>query len=145
MCAQANALAPNWGQHIFQSANEIAANQRLRGALDAVHARTPGAREWWRERRARLRAELFKEVGETDPSAEAATTASDAAAAGDKGGEAAAPSGADKGLPTPPPTAGGSGGSSDEAVLVEGGGPSTGAPGQEAGAAAGKKKRKGKK
>ena len=103
-----------------------------------MHARTPGEREWWRKRRERLRAELLKEVGETDPAA----AKPDVAGAGARGGAEAVP-GADKGLPTPPQTAG-SGGSSDEAVLVEGGGPSTGAPGQETGTA-GKKKRKGKK
>jgi translocation protein SEC66 len=49
---QANALAPNWGQTIFQSANEIAANTVLRNRLDEIQTETESEKEWWEKRSA---------------------------------------------------------------------------------------------
>lgn len=48
---QANALAPNWGQTIFQSANEIAANTMFRKRLNDITAQTEAEKEWWEKRR----------------------------------------------------------------------------------------------
>ncbi|ESZ99255.1 translocation protein (sec66)-like protein [Sclerotinia borealis F-4128] len=67
----ANALAPNWGQTIFQSANEIAANTMLRKKLDDVQAKTASEKEWWEKRRASIQAEFMKEL---DEEAEAKTS-----------------------------------------------------------------------
>lgn len=47
---EANALAPNWGQTIFQSANEIAANTMLRKRLDDITNQTEAEKEWWAKR-----------------------------------------------------------------------------------------------
>lgn len=50
MKPKANALAPNWGQTIFQSANEIAANTMLRKRLDDITNQTEAEKEWWAKR-----------------------------------------------------------------------------------------------
>lgn len=59
---QANALAPNWGQSIFQTANEIAANTVLRERLDEIQAQVDQEKEWWEKRRATVRSEFMKEL-----------------------------------------------------------------------------------
>ncbi|CAK7266116.1 Translocation protein S66 [Sporothrix epigloea] len=51
---EANALVPNWGQIIFQSANAIAANELLRTKLDAVQSKAAAEKEWWENRKATL-------------------------------------------------------------------------------------------
>jgi translocation protein SEC66 len=63
---QANALAPNWGQTIFQSANEIAANTALKKRLDEIQAQTEAEKDWWEKRRAGISSELMKELDEAD-------------------------------------------------------------------------------
>jgi translocation protein SEC66 len=60
--AQAHALAPNWGQTIFQSANEIAANTQLRERLDAIQAQVEHEKAWWEKRRASIKNEFMKEL-----------------------------------------------------------------------------------
>ncbi len=59
---KANALAPNWGQTIFQSANEIAANTVLRDRLSEIQAQTQAEKEWWEKRRASIQTDLMKEI-----------------------------------------------------------------------------------
>ena len=59
---QANALTPNWGQTIFQSANEIAANTLLRKKLEDIHAQTAAEKQWWEARRASIQSEFMKEL-----------------------------------------------------------------------------------
>lgn len=59
---QANALAPGWGQTIFQSANEIAANKALRDKLDEIEAQTGRDKEWWEKRRASIKDSFMKEL-----------------------------------------------------------------------------------
>ncbi|KAK1781116.1 Sec62/63 complex, subunit Sec66 [Copromyces sp. CBS 386.78] len=59
---EANALAPNWGQSIFQTANEIAANTVLRERLDEIQAQVTQEKEWWEKRRATVRSEFMKEL-----------------------------------------------------------------------------------
>ncbi|KAM3069598.1 Translocation protein S66 [Clarireedia jacksonii] len=61
---EANALAPNWGQTIFQSANEIAANTMFRKRLDEVQSKTDSEKEWWEKRRASIQSEFMKELDE---------------------------------------------------------------------------------
>ncbi|KAK3383397.1 Sec62/63 complex, subunit Sec66 [Lasiosphaeria ovina] len=59
---EANALAPNWGQIIFQSANEIAANTVLKQRLDEIQAQTEREKEWWEKRRSTIKTEFLKEL-----------------------------------------------------------------------------------
>ncbi|KAL7629370.1 Translocation protein S66 [Parahypoxylon ruwenzoriense] len=61
---EANALAPGWGQTIFQSANEIAANTMLRTRLDEIESRAAADREWWTKRRETIQKEFMKELDE---------------------------------------------------------------------------------
>jgi|SRR5580700_10311789 translocation protein SEC66 len=60
--SKANALAPNWGQTIFQSAHEIAANTVLRDRLNEIQAQTQAEKEWWEKRRASIQTDLMKEI-----------------------------------------------------------------------------------
>ncbi|KAF2151271.1 hypothetical protein K461DRAFT_287124 [Myriangium duriaei CBS 260.36] len=113
--SEANALAPNWGQVIFQSANEIANNQLAKARMEELQARVDDEREWWDARKKGIQEGFMKELDEE--SAGAATTTPAAATK--------SPSKA----------------SDDEAVLVEAGGPA-GSQGQSPGSA---KKKKGKK
>lgn len=62
--SQANALAPNWGQIIFQSANEILANSILKERLDEIQAQTEKEKEWWEKRRTSIKTEFMKELGD---------------------------------------------------------------------------------
>ncbi|EPE29225.1 hypothetical protein GLAREA_00385 [Glarea lozoyensis ATCC 20868] len=59
---EANALAPNWGQTIFQSANEIAAGTTFRTRLDEIQAQTDSEKAWWEKRRASIQSEFMKEI-----------------------------------------------------------------------------------
>jgi len=59
---EANALSPNWGQTIFQSANEIAANTQLRKRLDEIQAQTEAEKAWWDKRRESISGEFMKEL-----------------------------------------------------------------------------------
>ncbi|KAK0656124.1 Sec62/63 complex, subunit Sec66 [Cercophora newfieldiana] len=61
---EANALAPNWGQTIFQSANEILANATLKERLDEIQAQTEKEKEWWEKRRTSIKTEFMKELGD---------------------------------------------------------------------------------
>lgn len=59
---KANALSPNWGQTIFQSANEIAANSLLRKGLDEIQAQAEVEKAWWDKRRESISGEFMKEL-----------------------------------------------------------------------------------
>ncbi|KAL2154013.1 hypothetical protein VTH82DRAFT_2689 [Thermothelomyces myriococcoides] len=61
---EANGLVPGWGQIIFQSANEIAANKVLRDRLEEIEKQTEREKEWWEKRRASTTNELVKELDE---------------------------------------------------------------------------------
>ena len=74
---QANALAPNWGQIIFQSANEIAANTTLRERLLEIQDTIDQEKEWWEKRRGPVKAEPVKaESVKADEESEQAKSAS---------------------------------------------------------------------
>ncbi|KAL8416669.1 hypothetical protein RB596_006995 [Gaeumannomyces avenae] len=75
---EANALAPNWGQTIFQSANEIAANTVLRKRLDEIQAQAESEKAWWDKRRAAIQTDFMKEIDADDDASSVA--ASDAKA-----------------------------------------------------------------
>ncbi|KAI9792555.1 MAG: translocation protein S66 [Peltula sp. TS41687] len=59
---EANAFAPNWGQTIFQSANEMAANALLRKRIEEMQAQTTSEKEWWEQRRAAIQSDFMKEL-----------------------------------------------------------------------------------
>lgn len=59
---QANALAPGWGQIIFQSANEIAANIVLRTRLEEIEGHTEADKQWWEKRRETIKEDFMKEL-----------------------------------------------------------------------------------
>ncbi|RWA14314.1 hypothetical protein EKO27_g793 [Xylaria grammica] len=59
---EANALAPGWGQAIFQSANEIAGNTVLRARLEEIEGRTEADKQWWEKRREAIKEEFMKEL-----------------------------------------------------------------------------------
>jgi len=73
---EANALAPNWGQSIFQSANEIAANTLFRNRLDEISAQTDSEKEWWEKRRASISTEFMKELDTPTSSTKGSSVAS---------------------------------------------------------------------
>ena len=58
MVAEANALAPGWGQTIFQSAGEMIQNQLVREKLANRKETIPAEKKVWEETRERARREL---------------------------------------------------------------------------------------
>lgn len=95
---QANAFAPNWGQVIFQSANEINQNILLKARVAEMQAELDADKTWWENKRAGIQSQFMAEL-EGD-SEDAAAAISGSAAGAKKVG-----------------------GSEDDAVLVEAGGP----------------------
>lgn len=161
---KANAYSPNWGQTIFQSANEMMNNNLLRERIEAHQAKASAERQWWDNRKTSIKEGFMKELDaeESDAKAESpSATTTSAPAPGAAGAAAAAGSGATttntpsssaSGIKTPessdvPSTTG----SDDDAVLVEAEGqqsgntPKTGGGGGSGGGGGGKKKKKGKK
>lgn len=63
MC-QANALQPGWGNVIFQSANEMAANAALRDRIEEIEGQTESEKKWWENRREVIRSDFEKELNE---------------------------------------------------------------------------------
>ncbi|KAL8714922.1 MAG: hypothetical protein Q9220_001435 [cf. Caloplaca sp. 1 TL-2023] len=111
----ANALQANWGQSIFQSANEVHHNAILREKLNAIQAQGKADKEWWQQEKASIQSNFMKELGEpeTDNAKPTSTPGPDKV------------------------------GSDEDAVFVEGGGPA--ASGTASGSKGGTKRRKGKK
>jgi translocation protein SEC66 len=70
---QANAFSPNWGQTIFQSANEIASNQLIRKRMEELQATQESEREWWDRKKATIQSDFMKELDE-DPAKAAKST-----------------------------------------------------------------------
>ncbi|KEF59996.1 uncharacterized protein A1O9_04845 [Exophiala aquamarina CBS 119918] len=78
--SEANALAPGWGQTIFQSASEMVQNKLLRERIDKVKVKLVPEKEAWEDQRERSRRELEGEISPA-PTAPAVAAASVAAAA----------------------------------------------------------------
>ncbi|KAM4059499.1 preprotein translocase subunit sec66 domain-containing protein [Hirsutella rhossiliensis] len=74
---EANALAPNWGPTIFQSAHEIAANARLRQRLDEIQSQTESEKQWWEKRRGQIQSDFMKELDDSEKSSTKATSEDD--------------------------------------------------------------------
>lgn len=125
--SQANAFAPNWGQTIFQSANEMAVNATFRKRLEEHQASVQEEKEWWDKKKATIQQDFMKELndGETDPIQDTKKTSPTNTSA-----------------VSSPPAENKPAGSDEDAVLVEGGGPAASGGGAGGG---GKKKKKGKK
>ncbi|KAL8642143.1 MAG: hypothetical protein Q9228_001135 [Teloschistes exilis] len=113
---EANALQPDWGQTIFQSANEMHHNAILRDKLNAIQTQGKADRQWWDHEKASIQSKFMKELDEGEKESTKLT----------------ATSGTDKF------------GSDEDAVVVDGGGPAA-ASGTSNTPKGGTKKRKGKK
>lgn len=96
---QANAFAPNWGQVIFQSANEINQNILLKKRIGEMQAELDSDKAWWENKRAGIQDSFMKELEGDANDAAAAINPPVVAAAAKKTN------------------------SDDDAVLVEAGGP----------------------
>ncbi|CAK7239676.1 MAG: Translocation protein S66 [Sporothrix thermara] len=110
---EANALVPNWGQIIFQTANAIAGNELLRTKLDAVQDKAAAEKAWWEKRKASLGASGDASAA-TATAAAPVVTAAPATAAAE---ETAKTSTATAVAPSSPAAA--SKTSEDDAVLVD--------------------------
>lgn len=115
---QANALAPNWGQTIFQSADQIYQNQLIKERLAEAQSKLADEQAWWSVRKQGISDSFMKELDEKDEKTSANSTKHSTPKIGS----------------TNPA-------SDDEAVLVDAGGP-TGSQGSRTSSA---KKKKGKK
>jgi translocation protein SEC66 len=73
---QANAFSPNWGQTIFQSANEIASNQLIRKRMDELQATQESEREWWDRKKASIQSDFMKELDQEPAAAKSAPAGS---------------------------------------------------------------------
>ncbi|BCS21358.1 Sec63 complex subunit SEC66 [Aspergillus puulaauensis] len=139
---EANAYSPNWGQTIFQSANEMVNNAIVRERLEKHQNKLDEEKAWWGKRKATIQEGFMKELDAEKRVTASATTTTAAAAATDvveekkTAASAAAP-------PAPTVTE-----SDEDAVLVEAD-DQAGATAQRSpgggGSGGGKKKKKGKK
>ena len=66
MDKKANAYSPNWGQTIFQSANESMNNNLLRERLDAQQAKLSEERAWWDRKKSSIQEGFMKELDSAD-------------------------------------------------------------------------------
>ncbi|GAP86122.1 putative preprotein translocase subunit Sec66 [Rosellinia necatrix] len=88
---EANALAPNWGQSIFQSANEIAGNALLRTRLEEIESRTEAEKQWWEKRREAIKEDFMKELEEDSTKGSSKPVSDDEAVHADSGTPASTP------------------------------------------------------
>ncbi|KAF2207695.1 hypothetical protein CERZMDRAFT_91743 [Cercospora zeae-maydis SCOH1-5] len=66
---EANAFAPNWGQVIFQSANEMNQNRIIKERIAELQATTEAEKAWWEKRRIGIQANFMKELDEEEAAA----------------------------------------------------------------------------
>ncbi|KAH2183480.1 hypothetical protein KXV81_000618 [Aspergillus fumigatus] len=59
---EANAYVPNWGQTIFQSANEMLNNALFRERLQSYQNKLAEEREWWDKKKASIQEGFMKEL-----------------------------------------------------------------------------------
>lgn len=69
---QANAFAPNWGQVIFQSANEINQNILLKQRIAEMQAELDADKTWWENKRAGIQSQFMAELEGDEEDAAAA-------------------------------------------------------------------------
>lgn len=106
---QANAFSPNWGQVIFQSANEMANNALVRKRMDELQSQVAAEKEWWEKRKATIQSDFMKELDDESGTSKGLPSA-------------AATGGASLATGVVTPSAVVRNGSDDDAVLVEAGG-----------------------
>jgi translocation protein SEC66 len=70
-CIQANAYVPNWGQLIFQSANEMMNNDIFRQRVSGLQEKLAEEKEWWSKKKATTQEQFMKELNEGSGSASA--------------------------------------------------------------------------
>lgn len=142
---KANAYAPNWGQTIFQSANEMMNNNIIRQRIETHQSKLAEEREWWDRKKASIQEGFMKELGAEGSSATTTTKTEPPRPSSSSGANATAdntttPTSSTAGVKTPESSAAPSVASDDDAVLVEADGQAGNTtPG------GGKKKKKGKK
>ncbi|KAL4977815.1 Pre protein translocase subunit Sec66-domain-containing protein [Aspergillus desertorum] len=141
---EANAYAPNWGQVIFQSANEMVNNAIVRERLEKHQKKLDEEKAWWEKKKASIQEGFMKELDAEKPGAVTAATATAAAQVAEtrKGAvepEASTPAAAPAAAPPAPTVTE----SDDDAVLVEAD-EQAGSTGQKS-PGGGKKKKKGRK
>ncbi|KAK0285738.1 Translocation protein S66 [Friedmanniomyces endolithicus] len=114
---EANAFAPEWGQVIFQSVNEMNQNLLIKQRMAEIQDTLESEKAWWDKKRAVIQSHFMKELEEADGKPAEEAKAADAAPVPNKK----------------------NGSSDDDAVIVEAGGPA------QAQGGSGKGKKKGKK
>lgn len=122
---QANAYTPNWGQTIFQSANEMMNNDLYRQRIKEHEGKLAEERAWWEKKRASVQEGFMKELNEDETPSQQTPAA--------KSSEATTPAKAATSVQ----------GSDDDAVLVEAD-PSGNNQASPGGGGGGGKKKKGK-
>lgn len=113
MLLKANGFHQNWGQVIFQSANEINQNILVKQKIADMQSQLESEKAWWENKRAGIQSQFMQELEGTGKENERP-----ASSAGPK-----------------------KNGSDDDAVIVESGGPAQ-AQGGGGGGGGGKKKNK---
>lgn len=97
---EANAFAPNWGQVIFQSANEINQNILLKQRITEMQAELDADKTWWENKRAGIQSQFMAELEGDEEDAAAAIlppkTSDDDAVLVEAGGPAQAQGGSKK-------------------------------------------------
>nr|POF19914.1 translocation protein sec66 [Quercus suber] len=63
---EANAFSPNWGQTIFQSANEINQNILIKQRTAELTAQLESEKQWWENKRAQIQTSLMQELEEEE-------------------------------------------------------------------------------
>jgi translocation protein SEC66 len=134
---QANAYAPNWGQVIFQSANEMVNNEIVRERLEKHQKKLDEEKAWWEKKKASIQEGFMKELDAEKPGT-VTTAAATAAPEVAEGTQVAVGPKASAAPPASTVTE-----SDDDAVLVEAD-EQAGSAGQKS-PGGGKKKKKGKK
>lgn len=71
---EANAFKPDWGATIFQTANEMLLNEKLRERAAEVSNGAAAERAWWDRKRERVQRELLSSASDS-PTTSAATPA----------------------------------------------------------------------
>ncbi|OJJ46288.1 hypothetical protein ASPZODRAFT_133317 [Penicilliopsis zonata CBS 506.65] len=67
--AEANTYTPNWGQTIFQSANEMLNNIGFRKRMEVHQIKLQEEKDWWAKKRATAQEELMRELDDEKASA----------------------------------------------------------------------------
>ena len=141
---KANAYSPNWGQTIFQSANESMNNNLLRERLEAQQAKLSEERAWWDRKKSSIQEGFMKELDSTDSQGTTTKTA--------PVNTTSTPANSTPSDVKTPDSSGATSttGSDDDAVLVEAeaagqSGNANSTPGGSGGGGSSKKKKKGKK